>query len=92
MKTYWNLSNYGNDIEMTKEQAECASHQGDCYQDVRGLLPELQNQLSKLDKEELKRELKEYGAWDNEELTDHEENLIRWVWISAGDILDNLVK
>jgi hypothetical protein len=75
-------------IEMTKAQAESASHSGPCDEDVEGLLntPKLRRQLAKLDPETLRLTLKEYGAWDAEELADHEQNLHRIVWIAAGDI------
>lgn len=71
------------EIELTEEQALNCSHQGDCYQDVKDTLPELG--LS-LDPDKVRDELKEYGAWDEEELKDDEENLLRIVWIAAGDI------
>ena len=31
--------------------------------------------------------LREYGAWDDEELADHEQNLQRLLWSLAGDIV-----
>lgn len=38
--------------------------------------------------EDLKRKLREYGAWDDEELADHAQNLQRILWIAAGDITE----
>ena len=32
--------------------------------------------------------LKEYGAWDKEELEDDEQNWKRWVWIACHDLRD----
>lgn len=66
-------------LDITKHQAEIVSHSGDCTNDVHDLmeLPEIKEQLSKIDKEQLKRELWEYGAWDDTELENHNENLIR---------------
>lgn len=32
--------------------------------------------------------LEPYGAWENDELTDHDENVIRLVWLLAGWIKD----
>ena len=46
-------------------------------------------QLDKLDKVTLRKELKEYGAWDIVELSNHNDNLMRWLWISCGDIAEN---
>jgi hypothetical protein len=38
---------------------------------------------------ELRRTLKEYGAWDATELADHDQNLQRILWLAAGDISDS---
>ncbi len=50
--------------------------------------PYVAKQLKAMDAEKLAKELREYGAWDDSELTDHEQNLMRWVWVSAGDITE----
>jgi len=86
----WNSSNYGNDLNITKALAESGSHAGACDGDIAGLrtLPQIRRQLAKLDPDNLRRELSEYGAWDEQELADHEANLLRWLWISCGDITD----
>jgi len=88
----WIQGNYGNEIRVTKREATRAYHQGDCEQDVRLLaaIPHIKRQLDKLDPEKLKLELSEYGAWDDIELSDHDMNIIRWLWIGCGDIYDNL--
>lgn len=41
--------------------------------------------LNNIDKEALRNELKEYGAWTNEELQDHQENIKRYLWIKILD-------
>lgn len=91
MKTLWNSSNYGNDLKLTRVDAQSCSHSGPCDDDVEILIakPYVKKQLDKLDPEKLKRELAEYGAWDDTELSNHNDNLTKWVWISAGDITDN---
>jgi hypothetical protein len=38
------------------------------------------------DEEDLKSELAETGAWDNEELEDYEDNLSRYLWLLASSI------
>lgn len=73
-------------IEMTKKQAESVSHSGPCDADVEALLPQLQEQLNRIDPAELRKELKEYGAWDEKELADHNSNLGRLIWIAGADI------
>jgi hypothetical protein len=91
-KKYWYGSSSGNiEIEMTLEQANSASHQGQCDDDVQWLSeqPEIRAQLDKIDPEILKEELRAYGAWEDDQLQDHEENLQRILWIAAGDIVEN---
>lgn len=76
------------DLQMTMEQAESASHSGECDGDVLELsrVPAVAEQLSKVDPGHIVTELKEYGAWDVEELVDHEQNLHRILWLAACDI------
>lgn len=90
MEKHFNYSNYGNDLELFIGDAERCSHSGECVHDVMELLQEqyVKEQVEQWDSESLRRELEEYGAWSEEELNSHEENIIRWVWISAGDIVE----
>lgn len=72
-------------IKMTLAQALSASHSGSCDADVR----ELSNHLSRpraCTKEALKKELEEYGAWEENELENDAENWQRILWIAAGNI------
>ncbi len=91
MKTKFNSSNYGNDLRITSKDAAMCSHSGQCDDDVARLLlkPYIAKQIALLDKEQLRKELHEYGAWTDTELENHEENILRWVWISCGDIHEN---
>lgn len=75
-------------MQMTKAQAATASHQGQCDDDVRELsgVKSIARQLAKIDPTLLASELREYGAWDSDELADHDQNLQRLVWIAACDI------
>ena len=78
------------EIQMTLTQAESASHQGRCDDDVSELAkaPAIARQLAKIDPQAIRDELREYGAWDDDELSDHEQNLQRILWIAAGDIVE----
>jgi len=78
------------ELQMTKAQAASASHSGSCDDDVRALSknPKIARQLKNIDPVILAGELREYGAWDETELADHDQNLQRLVWIAAGDISD----
>ncbi len=84
--TIWVNGNYGNEFQLTREQAERGSHQGDCESDVRELMTELD--LTGINPVSLRKELTEYGAWNDKELADHQENLMRWVWICCADVID----
>lgn len=76
---------------MTLAQAQSATHPGPCDSDVLALSRhrKIRRQLERIDPEALRKELREYGAWDDEELADHEQNLQRILWIAAGDIVEN---
>ena len=88
MKAYFNKF----EIEMTKEQAYSVSHQGQCDNDVEILLqnPKIKRQLRKISDFDLAAELKEYGAWDTEELLNRRDNENRILWIAGGNIIDEL--
>jgi hypothetical protein len=78
------------EIKMTLAQAEGASHQGQCDDDVAALLtePSIKRQLAKIPAASIAAELAEYGAWDDEELSDVAANQERIVWIAAGNIVE----
>jgi len=90
MKTRWNYSNYGNNLALTLVDAESCSHSGDCSFSVDDVMNKryIKKQLANIDKNDLAKELKEYGAWDEIELKDHAANLKRWLWLSANDIAE----
>lgn len=47
-------------------------------------------ELEEITDEELRNDLREYGAWDDEELEDREANLDRLLWLAAWDIAENV--
>jgi len=51
-------------------------------------LPKYKKQLLKLDKEQVRQELNDLGAWEDDELKNHEDNLQRLFWIACGNISD----
>ena len=88
----WFTSSHGTiEIEMTMAQAQSASHQGQCDDDVMALSNnrKIRRQLERITPEVLRKELAEYGAWDEQELANHSQNLQRILWIAAGDIVEN---
>jgi hypothetical protein len=78
------------EIEMTKKQALSAAHPGPCDNDVMALLrlPSIKRQLKRIPDSVLQEELREYGAWDEKQLSNRADNEERIVWIAAGDITE----
>ncbi len=90
IKTYPYISGMGFvDLELTQEQAQRGHHQGPCDADIEALVPELKDQLDKIDPDLLRQKLAEEGAWSDVELEDDQQNRYRIVWIACGDICDN---
>jgi hypothetical protein len=87
---YYYTSSGQIELNITKSQAAGASHQGACDESVLALSKEktIARQLAKIDPAILASELKEYGAWDETELADHDQNLQRLLWLACGDIND----
>ncbi len=81
----------GTGIEMTLDEALSASHQGQCDADVEALLnqPHIKAQFDALDADTIRQGLKEYGAWDADELADEEANRQRALWSAACDIRES---
>lgn len=79
------------ELQMSMAEAESCSHSGSCDADVEALskVPHIATQLAEIEPGLLASELAKYGAWDETELADHDQNLQRLLWIAAGDIVDN---
>lgn len=81
-------------IELTQDQAEHGSHQGQCDDDIAALrlVPAIDDELSRIPAADIAAELRECGAWDDDELTDHDANLNlnlnRILWLACGNIVD----
>ena len=84
---YW-TRNGDFELNITKRQAEACSHSGQCDTDVLELsnTPAIRKQLDKIKPAALTNELRDFGAWDDEELSNHEANIQRILWIACGDI------
>lgn len=87
---WWTCGGGYVELQMTLEQAQSCSHSGPCDGDVDMLSrePEIAAQLSKIDPDKLASTLREFGAWDDAELADHDQNLQRILWIACGDLVD----
>ena len=80
------------ELNITKAQVLNAYHSGAMDDDIAALakVPGIARQLKKLDPEQVRLELAEYGAWNEEELQDHAQNLQRVLWLGVCDIRENL--
>jgi len=78
------------ELNITKANAAMGSHAGACDDDIERLLqiPSIKRQIDKIPVDLLAAELKEYGTWDEIELSNHEQNKARILWIACGYIVD----
>lgn len=74
------------EITLPSECVSDCSHQGDCGEDVRAWASRLKLVL---DPDALRGELYGYGAWEEWELSDHEVNIRRIIWIAACNIKED---
>jgi hypothetical protein len=79
-------------LEMTIDEAESASHQGQCDEDVAALaaMPHIAAQLDAIGADKIRLAMEEVGAWDADELANNEQNRLRAVWQAACDAKENL--
>ena len=84
--------NYIDALDLPIEAVNDCSASGDCTYSVRYWMQqtEIKKQLSEIDPEQLIKELNEYGAWDEKELSNHTDNLERILWIASGNISDEI--
>ena len=77
-------------IALALEDALNCSHPGACDNDVAEVLTldYVRNQFKHINDHDLSTELRDYGAWDAEELSDRAANEARIIWIAAGNIRD----
>lgn len=75
-------------LDMPAEAVSACSHQGQCDDDVAYWATRV-TRPADITPEALRAELKEYGAWDAEELSDDAANWQRLLWVAAGNIQDD---
>lgn len=90
---YWTSSCGKLELELTLDEAQNASHSGECKDDAEALLvqPHVASQVDAWDADDLREHLSEYGAWDDDELQDDDTNRVRQLWLACGDIVDGNV-
>jgi len=89
--SYYSSSCGNIELEINLDDAKLGSHQGRCDDDIDYLLTldYIKKQFDGISADLLVDELLEYGAWDDTELLDHEENKARLLWIACGEIVEN---
>jgi len=91
MKTlHWTSSSGRIGLEIPTRLVAIGYHSGQCQEDIDYLLTldSIKNQLNKIAPATLASELKECGAWDDAELSVHQNNLQRILWLACGDLTD----
>ncbi|MFZ4388446.1 MAG: hypothetical protein ACOYOI_09890 [Chthoniobacterales bacterium] len=91
MKTlHWTSSSGRIELEIPTRLVAVGYHSGQCQDDIDYLLTldSIKNQLNKIGPVTLASELKEYGAWDDADLSVHQNNLQRILWLACGDLAD----
>lgn len=82
------------ELHMTRDDALSGSHQGSCDEDVEALTRKayIRDQLDAIGSEKIIEELKETGAWseDDGDFEDETDNRERIVWIACCNIREEL--
>ena len=88
---WWTSTTGSIELQMTAEQAASVNHSGPCDDDVQVLSedPAIIKQLAEIKDETMREVLDEYGAWDEEQLSNRDDNIQRLLWIAGCDIDDN---
>ena len=78
------------EFELRLSDAHYGHHSGRCDDDITDLrkVPYIAEILGSINVELLRNELSEYGAWDADELADHDANLDRILWLACADICE----
>lgn len=90
--TRWGSTGSGRiELALPLADAQSCHHSGQCDADVEALAhaPYVAEQLAAIAPDVLREELREYGAWEDDELQDHAQNLQRILWLLACDIAEN---
>jgi hypothetical protein len=88
-KVWWSTSSGRIELRVRRADAlDCSVPGMDADDAVTALLKRayIRAQMSALDPEIVRAELREYGAWDEAELRDVDANQKRLLWLACGDI------
>lgn len=81
-------------FEMSKEDALSVSHQGDCWEDTKALLPKYSKTLDRIPWTDICRELISTGAWTQKDIDSVtiDENYQRIIWLAGCQIKEDLLE
>ena len=87
---WWSTFSGKIELQIAFDDACACNHPGPADGAVAALAlkPYIAEQLAKLDPKLLADELDDWGAWDETELADHNQNLQRILWLAACDIAE----
>ena len=90
---WWTESLGRIELRIPLELARTCCHPGDCEADVLAAREHwlIVDQLARLVPATVAEALKEYGAWSDEELADHDQNLTRLLWLACSDVAEEHV-
>lgn len=93
-KLQWNSSSGSLDLELFHYDAQSMMGPGAVDTEAEALVQAdyVKVQTSEWDPAELVDELSEFGMWDEEELKDHDKNILRMVWIAGADMIECLAE
>lgn len=82
------------EFQLRQDEIDSIPHSGAADDAVEALAtnPDVRARMAHIKPEDLASELKEYGAWDDKELGDHEANVRRALWVGALDVRDRDVE
>jgi hypothetical protein len=83
--------NFIGSIQLSEDDIQSVPNSGPADESIRALRakPEIIEELREIDPIELVKELLEYGAWDDKELSNHNDNLDRILWCAISDIKED---
>jgi hypothetical protein len=83
--------NFIGSIQLSEDDIQSVPNSGPADEAIKALRlkPEIIEELREIDPLKLIEELKEYGAWDDEELSNHDDNLDRILWCAVNDIKED---
>jgi len=80
-------------LKLIRRCVEDCSHAGRCDDDVAHWLtvPRIANQINAIPADYLAAYLKTFGAWDADQLGDHEQNKARLLWSACSTAKEQIV-